>query len=34
MATRIETSARDLYREDPYLWARAQAALLAARRPI
>ncbi len=28
MATRITTTARDLYREDPYLWARAQAALL------
>ncbi len=28
MATQIETTARTLYEEDPYLWAQAQAALL------
>jgi hypothetical protein len=28
MATKIETTARNLYEEDPYLWAQTQAALL------
>jgi len=28
MATKIETTARNLYEEDPYLWAQAQVALL------
>jgi len=32
MATQIKTSARILYQDDPYLWARAQAVLLRDRR--
>jgi len=32
MATQIKTSARILYQDDPYLWARAQAVLLCDRR--